>query len=120
MFPLVVVDQAHVNRYAVLEPEHDAPVPGNPHAPLAPAIADQRMQTVPGQIHVRRLHSGVQVRQDATNPWDQRRWEAAGVPPLVQRQEPLVSDFDSLTVTRRMTRDTAQPRVPWVVTRAFF
>ena len=95
----MVVDQGHTNRHAVLETEDDTPVSGSPHAPLAPAVAGQRVQTIAGEIHVSRLHGGVQVRQDTTNPWYQRCREATGVPPLVERQEPLVSDLDTVTVT---------------------
>ena len=54
--PSVVIDQRHVNCLAVSEAKDDAPVAGNPHAPLPAAVTRQRMQPVARQVHVSGLN----------------------------------------------------------------
>ena len=77
----------------------NAPVSGNPHSPLSTTVTLQRMQVVAGQVHVCRLHRGVQVREDAPNPRSKSCGDAAGVSPLEGCQQPLVCDVDMETVT---------------------
>ena len=96
---LVAIDQSHIHRRAIYEAEDYAPVSGNPYAPLSPTVTLQRMQVVAGQVHVCRLHRGVQVRQDAPNPRSKGCGNAAGVSPREERQQPLVCDVDMETVT---------------------
>ena len=96
--PLMVVDQVHVDRHAVLEAKDDSPVPRDPHAPLSPPVSAQTVQPVAGEVQVARLHRGVEIGQDAANPRRQRCRDAPSIPPLEERQQPLVRNLDIPTV----------------------
>jgi hypothetical protein len=53
-FRSVVIDQIHVECLAVLESEHDTPIAGDRHAPVALQLPLERMQAIAGQIEITR------------------------------------------------------------------
>ena len=53
-----------------------------------------------------RLYRGVQVGQNAANPWRQRCRDAPSIPPLEEAQQPLVRNLDIPDCNTMMTRDS--------------
>ena len=60
----MVVAEIHVDRLEVLEAEHDPPIAIDPHWLSAAPIPLQRMQPIPGRVHVARGPYNVEIGQD--------------------------------------------------------
>jgi hypothetical protein len=88
----VVVDQVHVHGLTVLEAEHHAPIAGEANAPLARAVALQRMQPEARRVGASWMRRLLQTEQDTPKQRRQTGGQPRRVVALVQRPQCLVPD----------------------------
>lgn len=91
----MVIEQVHVQRFAIDKTKDDSPVSRYTHAPLPLSIACQRMQPVAGLIEVMRVARYVEVGQYATDAPDVARIQPSGVASIMEPPQSRVLDLHS-------------------------
>ena len=86
----MVVDQVHIDGFAVDEAKDDPPIGGNAHTPITTHVAGHWMQAITGPVQVAGLPRRIQVGQHAADAPEMLGIQQTSVVALVQSPQSLV------------------------------